>query len=295
MCNNRQNTNNIGKSIYQKECKKYYSDLRQIHSKVFTNSQRINVEKTQDRYKNGNIAGIENLYTFINILVKLLNERKDIKGVDYGCGSHYFVDDMYKHYGWDVIGFDSDINAINDARRKYPKSADRYISLNLLQELIPLNDCSQDFVFSNAVIQHFSDDEVKYSFKDISRVLKPNGIFLLIFKRKIIKWKIFSIKTGLKLKVKDVKQGKIEIEDEEIKKALTRLDDNEKNKIRKKYFTGMRVLHFFHINKIVSIAKQHNLKVVSKIDIPNGKVSKGILTYQSGKGIPNAAIFFIKI
>ena len=106
-------------------------------------------------------------------------------GVDYGCGSHYFVDDMQWQYGWDVIGYDVDEVAIEDAREKYPNSKDRYQVLDLLREKMPLPDSSQDFVFCNAVIQHFDDRETEWALTDIARVLTPGGILLLIFKRKV--------------------------------------------------------------------------------------------------------------
>jgi len=292
----KHNNGGLGNSIYQIESQQYYALLREVHNKVFSfNPQRIQAEKTAERYHNGNVEGIDNLYTFINILKEQMKDKAEVKGVDYGCGNHFFIDDARKQFGWDVIGYDVDEVAIKEAKEKYPENADRYIHLDLLKNKIPLEDKSQDFVFCNAVIQHFSDTEVGFSLGDIARILKPGGILALVFKRNIDDWKGFSVKTGLKVKVLDAKEGKIKIEDEPMKKAIQELDDHKKSTLNKDTQEGLRLFHFFSIEGITDIAKQKGFDVLKNIEVGNEKLDKAILTYRSGKGIPAATIFFLRL
>ncbi|MBN1350408.1 class I SAM-dependent methyltransferase [candidate division KSB1 bacterium] len=287
-------TTQVGSSMYQNESRKYYQALRAIHSNVFTNNKRKMNEKTFTRYTDGNIEGINNLYTLIGVLIKLLENNKNVKGVDYGCGSHYFVDDANSNYGWDTNGFDSDIDAIADAKTRYPQNAHKYHFLNLLMNQLPLADGSQDFVFCNAVIQHFSDEEVLYAFSDICRILKNDGIFLVIFKRNILDWEAFSAKSGIKINILDENEGMIEIEDEKMKTALKNFNDRNKNNIPEKYYSGMRLIHVYRVENIINFAEKKQFRLIDKIELPNKHTTDGILSYQSGKGIPNAALFFKK-
>jgi SAM-dependent methyltransferase len=292
----RNNQSDLGNSIYQFESKKYYTLLRDIHTKIFTfNSKRIEAEKKTKRYFNGNVEGIRNLYTFVNILQKLMQNKTEVKGVDYGCGNHYFINDTRKQFGWDVIGYDVDEIAIEAAKEKYSENADRYIHLNLLKNRIPLENKSQDFVFCNAVIQHFDNMEVSFVLEEIGRILKPGGVLVLIFKRNVDNWSKFSRETGLKVKVLDAKEGKIKIEDESMKKAIQELDDHKKSALDHDTQKGLRLFHFFSIEGLIDIAKQKGFDVFKNIEVGNEKLDKAILTYRSGKGIPTAAIFFLRL
>jgi hypothetical protein len=71
-----------------------------------------------------------------------------------------------------------------------------------------------------------------HAFEDIVRVLKKNGVFILIFKRKIKDWEIFLKKTGLQINIINEKEGQIEIEDEEMKKAFGKLKKGGANQDR---------------------------------------------------------------
>jgi SAM-dependent methyltransferase len=284
----------LGDSTYQTECKRYYAVLRELHNAIFTSPERMKSEKTEERYSDGNVSGIENLYTFITMLVELMHAKKTVQGVDYGCGSHYFVDDMTRNPHWDVIGFDSDDNAINNAKAKYPQSADRYRCRDLLKDGVPLPGESQDFVFCNAVIQHFSDEEVEKSFIDISRILKKDGILLIIFKNKIDDFSSFSHAAGLESAILDANAGMIEIEDRTMKKAMEALDPRKKELLPEKYQKGMRLFHFFSVPEIEELGKRVNLKVIEKIGLGDAKHTRGVFTYNSGKKIPAAAMFFTK-
>jgi|GEM_PF-3177661 len=284
----------LGHSIYQEESKKYYDDLHGLYTHVFLNPERIKAEKTEQRYHFGNVPGIRNLYTFINILAEFLKNKKNIKGIDYSCASHFFVNDTVCDFKWDVTGYDMDLNAIHDAWKRYPKSRDHYQYWNLLEKDIPVADGSQNFVFCNALIQHFDTQEVCAAFRDISRVLCKEGIFTLIFKRKVGDWKRFSTKSGLHVHVLDEKEGCVKIEDILMRDALQSLPPQEKGKIDTSYHTGLRLFHVFSVDQIIQIAKENRLHVCENVVLQKQKMEQAIFTYNSGKGIPTAAIFFRK-
>jgi len=293
--NDKNLTDEIGNSIYQRESKNYYALLRDIHTQKFTfNPKRIEAERTKKRYFNGNVEGINNLYTFIDLLCNLLKDKNNVNGVDYGCGNHFFISDLRRAYGWDVVGYDSDEAAIESAKIEYPDSKDSYIYLDLLKNRIPLPDESQDFVFCNAVIQHFSDAEADYAFNDISRILKPGGIFVLIFKRNIDNWSEYSKKTGLEAKVLDEREGRIKIEDKSMRVALHKLSIEEMTDWGSDIIQGLRIFHFFSIEKVMAMLKFKNLKILTDFEFNNKKMEKAIFKYNSGKEIPTAALFFRK-
>jgi SAM-dependent methyltransferase len=286
----------IGNSIYQIESKKYYNELRKIHSAVFISGhKRVAAEKHDERYSNCSAKGIKNLYTFVDILAARLKNVKEVNGIDFGCGSHYLISDLNEFDGWNVIGFDMDKAAIAEAQKNYPEVSDKYFVLNFLKDRLPVEDKSQDFVFCNAVIQHLSTEEMLHAFEDIARVLKKNGVFILIFKRKIKDWEIFLRKTGLQINIINQEEGQIEIEDEEMRKAFGKLKKGEKTKIDPNYLKGMRLLHFFSVEEVIGALEHKGLKIINEINLPGGAISNGIIKYFSGKNIPTAALFSRKV
>ena len=286
----------IGHSIYQTESKKYYKELRKIHSAVFISGhERVRAEKYDERYSNCSVKGIKNLYSFVDILAARLKNANDVRGIDLGCGSHYLISDLNNFEGWNVIGFDMDKAAIAEAQKNFPEISDKYFVLNFLTDRLPVEDESQDFVFCNAVIQHFSSEEMLHTFEDIARVLKKNGVFILIFKRKINDWEIFLKKTGLQINIINEKEGQIEIEDEEMRKAFGKLKKGEKTRIDPNYLKGMRLLHFFSVDEVIGALERKGLKIINEINLPHGEIIDGIIKYFSGKNIPTAALFSRKV
>jgi SAM-dependent methyltransferase len=286
----------IGNSIYQIESKKYYNELRKIHSAVFiSGNKRVEAEKYDERYSNCSVKGIKNLYSFVDILAECLKGMSDVKGIDFGCGSHYLVSDLNDFEGWNVIGFDIDKEAITEAKKNYSKVSDSYFVLNLLKDRLPVEDGSQDFIFCNAVIQHFSSEEMLYAFENIAKALKKNGVFILIFKRKVKDWEKFLKKTGLQINIINEEEGRIEIEDEAMRKAFGKLKKGEKTGIDPNYLKGMRLLHFFSVEEVIDAIERKGFKIINEIKMPDGEISNGIIKYSSGKNIPTAALISRKV
>ncbi len=282
------------KSEYQKDAEEYYGLLRQVHSAAFTTRARQNAEMTEERYLSEEYPAIRNLNTFIEMLHFLLGDGHQISGVDFGCGSHFFVDMVRRKYGWNAKGYDPDETAIAEAKEKYPESRDAYFVNDPLQQGLPLPDASQDFVFCNAVLQHFSDEEANLTLQEIARVLKAGGVCLLIFKRNVEDWQALSSQKGLKVEILDHAFGKVLIEDKTMKKALANLDEQAKAKLPEHYRNGMRLFHVFWVDDVWRMAAKYGLNIIESVQLPDESKARGIFLYFSGKGIPTAAVFLIK-
>lgn len=282
------------KSEYQKDAEEYYGLLRQVHSATFTTLARQNAETTEERYESEQYPAIRNLNSFIEMLHLLLGNGPEISGVDFGCGSHFFVDMIRRKYGWNARGYDPDATAIAEAKAKYPESRDAYFVTNPLQQGLPLSDASQDFVFCNAVLQHFSDEEASLALQETARVLRKDGVCLLIFKRNIEDWQALSSQKGLEVEVLDHASGKVLIEDKTMKKALANLDEQAKAKLPEHYRNGMRLFHVFWVEEVCRLAAKYGLHVADSVQLPDESKARGIFLYFSGKGIPTTAVFLVK-
>ena len=104
------------------------------------------------------------------------------RGLDAGCGAgardvaHLYSD------GYDIYGVDSVKENIDTAVRLHPEIAARLQVADLRAEL-PSPDSYFDFVMCNAVIQHIEPEVVaKVILPGLCRVLKPGGVFQLMFK-----------------------------------------------------------------------------------------------------------------
>lgn len=282
------------KSEYQQDAEEYYGLLRQIHSTMFTSRARQQAETTEERYESEEHPAIRNLSTFIEMLHSLLGDGPEISGVDFGSGSHFFVDLVRREYGWNATGYDPDATAIAEAKEKYPQSSNAYYVNNPLEQGLPLANASQDFVFCNAVLQHFSDEEAALALGEMARVLKAGGVCLLIFKRNVADWQALSSQKDLKVEVLDHARGKVLLEDKTMKQALANLEKQEKNELHEHYRDGMRLFHVFWMGEVLRLAAKHNLQVIDSLPLSEAANAKGTLRYFSGKGMPTAAVFLSK-
>jgi SAM-dependent methyltransferase len=278
-------------SEYQEESRQYYRFLRALHTALFGNRARQDSEFLDERYSCDEYAAVHNLSTFIEMLHLILGDGPAVSGVDFGCGSHFFVDEVRMRYRWNALGYDPDPEAIREARVKYPRSRDAYVVRNPLTQGLPQKDLAMDFVFCNAVVQHFGDDEADSALSEMARVLKYGGICLLIFKRNVDNWPRFSNRRGIRVEVLDHAGGKIRIEDKAMTTAIADLSEPELAKLPKRYITGMRLLHMFSIETIQGLAAKHGLHVIDSVQLPDGNAAKGTILYYSGKHFPTAAIF----
>lgn len=107
-------------------------------------------------------------------LVEFGIDKKKSKGVDLGCGLGWYVQEM-NNKGYKIIGLDNSIKAIKIARKKYPAS---YFIVGNAGRL-PFENESLDFVYSINTFHHLLINTQKQAFKEIERVLKPGGYFVI--------------------------------------------------------------------------------------------------------------------
>lgn len=282
-------------SDYQVHSKLYYKTVGVATYKTVTGTpERIAAEHNEQRYTNTNISGIHNLNYLIESLRNLVGSTPNPKGIDYGCGAHFFVHQCAQ-WGWDVLGFDVVAEQIELAHQQYPDSANRYRCHDLLADGIPVADASQDFIFCNAVFQHFSSSELTKVLGDMKRVLKDSGVLLAIFKTKIADYTAFQRETSIDIHSVDIDEGKVMVDDPLLNKVLTGLSVDERKKITAQLKTERRLFHLYDVDELLDQARAIGLEVVDEVELANGVKTRGVVTYRSGRGIPSAAIFCYKV
>lgn len=131
------------------------------------------------------------------VLFSFLSESSGKKLLDIGCGTGEITLEL-KNKGFDVAGIDFSEVAVKKAREK---------GLNIMlsdldKDGIKFSDNSFDIVWAGDIIEHVFDP--MFLFKEIARVLKPDGSFLFtvpndfnFYSRLIIFTKGKSIQSGL--------------------------------------------------------------------------------------------------
>lgn len=110
-------------------------------------------------------------YGRVEHFVSLLPKDRKLKGLDIGCGNGIYTCHFAKFDSIEIVGMDLSEHMLEIAREKHPQI--RFDQGNA-QEL-KYEDAAFDFCTSFNVVHHFPD---KYElFKNISRVLKPGGLF----------------------------------------------------------------------------------------------------------------------
>jgi ubiquinone/menaquinone biosynthesis C-methylase UbiE len=114
--------------------------------------------------------------------VNLIQDKGNIKVLDWGCGngwfSYYLIKTGFKdvtsyYYGWDDISPAKEripeLNVVNGAECNLKNAS-----------LLPFEDATFDIVFSIGVLEHVHEtggDQLK-SLNEIKRILKPGGRFM---------------------------------------------------------------------------------------------------------------------
>ncbi len=136
-------------NIYNKQLSKSYSDLRQNFTSP--DSQTLG-----EFYKIG---------------------IKDKKVLDFGCGDGRYSIKFVEDGAEEVVGVDTSSAMIElaEKRHKEEKLPIKFIEIG---DKIPFGDDYFDAIFSNFVIHYILD--IFSTFKELNRVLKPNGHFVAI-------------------------------------------------------------------------------------------------------------------
>ena len=125
-------------------------------------------------------------------IVNLLKLKPYERLLDLGCGTgSLLVVAKRKHSTVDMIGVDVDEKILDIAQRKIQKEN---LSVRLVKasaDKLPFPDSSFDVVVSTLVFHHLPTDVKKEALKEVHRVLKKNGRFLLADFGKLGLLKIF--------------------------------------------------------------------------------------------------------
>ncbi|MCK5444658.1 MAG: class I SAM-dependent methyltransferase [Rhodospirillaceae bacterium] len=93
--------------------------------------------------------------------------------LDLGCGGGFIVDAMRKVGAKEAVGIDINPNAIDYAKKHYPRCSFHLGSFDQVGDVAR----DFDFVYSSEVIEHVEDVEGYVEF--LTRAVRPNGVLFL--------------------------------------------------------------------------------------------------------------------
>lgn len=161
-------------------------------------SSRSSSDFEFDRGMNRRSEEIERL--FAEELLQFINPQRDDNILDAGCGSGAniaLLHDKVKR----IVGIDYSRGAVARCARRV--SASHIMNVEVTQgeiTSIPLADKSMDKVLCLSVLQYITDDQVRRSFAEFSRVLRAGGTVILHVKN------ISSLHLGLLWTLKKLKR-----------------------------------------------------------------------------------------
>src|SRR3989344_1090726 len=106
---------------------------------------------------------------------------KSIKILDAGCGTGSLALDIkLKNPKINIYGIDADPRILEIANNKFKQNNVKIKLKKSLLQKIPFNKRYFDFVYSSLVFHHLNTETKTAAIKEIYRVLKKDGVFLLI-------------------------------------------------------------------------------------------------------------------
>lgn len=125
------------------------------------------------------IPGIEDIKLSVEHFQRYLSIRKLVEGksvLDAACGEGY-GSNLLAELASTVVGIDIDASTIENAKEKYVRENLKYMNSSI--ENLPFPDKSMDVVVSFETIEHVPETVQNSFIKEISRVLKDDGILIM--------------------------------------------------------------------------------------------------------------------
>jgi SAM-dependent methyltransferase len=137
----------------------------------------------------------------IERIANLFRERKIYKILDLGCGSGRHL--VYlSNKGFEVYGLDASPKAL-ELSRAWLKQEGKYCDLKLhrIEEKFPYHNSYFDAIVSIQVIHHNFIKDIRFTIKEINRILKTNGLIYFTFPlfgvgSRLEKWELKQVEKG---------------------------------------------------------------------------------------------------
>ena len=114
-------------------------------------------------------------------VIDLLSIKGFEKILDIGCGTGTLIIEVKKRYpNTEILGIDPDEEILKIAGKKLKKSKVSAKLIKAYAQALPFPDSTFDLAVSTLIFHHLKTDVKKKSIKEIYRVLKKRGRFLLI-------------------------------------------------------------------------------------------------------------------
>jgi alkylated DNA repair protein alkB family protein 8 len=182
------------------------------------------------------------------------------KILDLGCGNGRLLE-LLKDKGVEYIGVDNSRALIKIAQERYNKIPNveyRFVVADALDLSFPEN--SFDAVISLAVLHHIpSVEKRKKFFREVKRVLKPEGILILTV------WNLWQNPKALKLLIKYTFLKLFRKSDLDFFDIFYPWKDKSGN------IVAYRYLHFFRRNELKKLARSSGFQVSESGILPRGK------------------------
>ncbi len=112
---------------------------------------------------------------FRSLALENINLDQDSKILDLCCGKGQTTKFLVQ-YSQQVTGLDISPTALNQAKKNVPQAT--YVES--LAQKMPFDDRTFDLVHTSVALHEMTTKELAEIFKEVYRVLKPNGIFTFI-------------------------------------------------------------------------------------------------------------------
>jgi hypothetical protein len=115
---------------------------------------------------------------------------------------------------------------------------------------------------------------------------------MLIFKRWIPELLRQDVNCKIALRIVDAETGEAQFQDPTMKKVISQLHAEQLDAIAPDRREGWRTYRLLRVDRVIEEASKLGLRVAERLPLTNGDRRRGVITYDSGKGLPTACVVF---